>query len=117
MTRQSRRFGTKRKSSWGLIPTIAGKIGASAIIERSKYDETIHHGTGWEIDHIVPAARGGGDDLSNLQPSQWENNRRKGDDYPAANYCAVTAAPYAEVSCGASKGSGLHFLAPILIVA
>lgn len=34
---------------------------------------------GWEIDHIKPVAHGGGDTLSNLQPLQWRNNRRKGD--------------------------------------
>ena len=32
---------------------------------------------GWEIDHIVPVSHGGTDDLLNLQPLQWENNRRK----------------------------------------
>ncbi len=32
---------------------------------------------GWEIDHIVPVSQGGTDDLTNLQPLQWENNRRK----------------------------------------
>src|SRR5215468_9068899 len=32
---------------------------------------------GWEIDHIVPVSQGGGDELTNLQPLQWENNRRK----------------------------------------
>ena len=44
------------------------------------------HGTtttyGWEIDHIKPVALGGDDDLSNLQPLHWENNRQKGDKYP-----------------------------------
>lgn len=34
---------------------------------------------GWEIDHIYPVSRGGTDDLANLQPLQWQNNRRKSD--------------------------------------
>jgi 5-methylcytosine-specific restriction endonuclease McrA len=46
----------------------------------------VEHGVegkfGWEIDHIKPVAGGGGDELSNLQPLWWENNRRKGDNYP-----------------------------------
>ncbi|MDH3251533.1 MAG: HNH endonuclease [Ignavibacteria bacterium] len=37
---------------------------------------------GWEIDHVVPVTKGGTDDLANLQPLHWENNRHKGDDYP-----------------------------------
>lgn len=37
---------------------------------------------GWEIDHILPVAKGGGDELSNLRPLQWEINRLKGDAYP-----------------------------------
>jgi len=36
---------------------------------------------GWEVDHIKPVSKGGTDDLDNLQPLHWENNRRKGD-YP-----------------------------------
>ncbi len=32
---------------------------------------------GWEIDHINPKSRGGGDELSNLQPLQWEANMEK----------------------------------------
>lgn len=37
---------------------------------------------GWEIDHIRPTAKGGTTNLDNLQPLHWENNRKKGDNYP-----------------------------------
>ena len=32
---------------------------------------------GWEIDHIKPQSEGGGEELSNLRPLQWENNASK----------------------------------------
>ena len=51
-----------------------------ASIERSRYGKPEQWG--WEIDHIKPVSKGGTDELSNLQPLQWENNRRKGDDFP-----------------------------------
>ena len=37
---------------------------------------------GWEIDHIQPKADNGSDELHNLQPLNWENNRHKADNFP-----------------------------------
>lgn len=50
-----------RKDQWG------------AWIRRSDYGNR-NSQYGWEIDHITPQSEGGGDELSNLRPLQWENN-------------------------------------------
>jgi hypothetical protein len=34
---------------------------------------------GWEIGHRQPLVNGAADELDNLQPLQWENNRRTGE--------------------------------------
>ncbi|MEZ5082412.1 MAG: HNH endonuclease signature motif containing protein [Bacteroidales bacterium] len=62
-----------------------------AWINWDKHGDTTENGNGWEIDHIKPKSKGGDDELSNLQPLQWQNNRKKGDDYPASDFCEVSA--------------------------
>lgn len=51
------------------------------IMKYSEHGDT-NSENGWEIDHIMPTSLGGTSDLINLQPLHWENNRRKGDNYP-----------------------------------
>ena len=50
----------------------------TAWIRRDAYGKTDSE-YGWNIDHIKPVAKGGSDDISNLQPLHWENNASKQD--------------------------------------
>ena len=54
---------------------------AGAWIKRDEYGNT-NSTLGWEIDHRKPVAKGGSDELTNLDPLQWNNNRTKSDDFP-----------------------------------
>jgi hypothetical protein len=42
----------------------------------------------WEIDYIKPQELGGTNDMNNLQPLQWKNNRHKENNYPSWS-CSV----------------------------
>jgi len=70
----------KGKTIRGENPDVTRRDECGARIRRSGYGETT--AMGWEIDHKNPVSNGGTDNLRNLQPLQWENNRHKGDDYP-----------------------------------
>ena len=84
------RFRGFRKDAYGasMQRTNYGKQEEPFLPPLSKFTHKLLHYQqehwGWEIDHIKPVSKGGTDDLSNLQPLQWENNRRKGDNYPGS---------------------------------
>jgi hypothetical protein len=52
-----------------------------AWIKRDQYGKETEYG--WEIDHALPVQKDGKDDIENLRPMHWQNNRTKGDDFPA----------------------------------
>ena len=68
-------------------PRIYRKDFCKAWIRRNHYGNR-NSQYGWEIDHIKPVSEGGGEQLSNLRPLQWQNNVHK---QAGRLGCAVTA--------------------------
>jgi hypothetical protein len=68
----------KGREIHGKNPDVWRKDLCGNLIKRSQHGNrnSIH---GWERDHIQPKAKGGPNNLSNLQPLQWEQNVRKRD--------------------------------------
>lgn len=64
----------------GYDPYVWRKDFAGAWIRRDHYG--VESKYGWEIDHLRPSSNGGSDELDNLNPLHWRNNRRKSDNYP-----------------------------------
>ena len=58
----------------------SGEDACGNTIDRDQYGQQTE--TGWEIDHIEPVAKGGTDGIQNLQPLQWQQNRKKADKFP-----------------------------------
>jgi len=77
----------KGRAVSGNDPNVWRKDACDAWMKRSAYGNTASE-FGWEIDHLVAVARGGGDNLANLQPLHWKNNRAKSD---GPLVCAVSA--------------------------
>src|ERR1044072_2114457 len=73
----------KAQTVEGQDPSRVRKDWCGPVIRRDMFGHTSATlSYGWEIDHIKPVALGGPDDILNLQPLQWENNRHKGNAYP-----------------------------------
>lgn len=71
----------KARKVEGLNPDLFRKDVCGALIMRDKYGK--QNSFGWEIDHIFPQERGGGDEWINLRALHYLNNRSKADDYPS----------------------------------
>ena len=75
---QKRQTWEKAQSAPGQDPNKVRKDICGAWIRWDDYGDRDSY-YGWEIDHCLCQADGGGDDPENLQPLHWANNCAKGD--------------------------------------
>ena len=69
----------KGETAKGYNPVFYRRDAFGAWMQYSAHGDTLSY-FGWEIAHIKPLEEGGTDDLSNLRPLQWQNNRPRGND-------------------------------------
>ena len=67
----------KAKQVKGENPNVIRCDDNGNLIHKSSYGTEGEYG--WEIDHIKPKSKGGSDDLRNLRPLHWKDNREKAD--------------------------------------
>ena len=75
-SRKAQRVWEKGRIAIGFDPADWRRDSFWNLINRKAYGNR-SSAFGWEIDHIVPVARGGTDDISNLRPLYWEANARR----------------------------------------
>jgi len=71
----------KGKSAAGYNPIFCRRDAFGAWMQYNAHGDTMSH-FGWEIAYIKPVEQGGTNELSNLQPLQWRNNRKQGGGQP-----------------------------------
>lgn len=92
---------------WGKAFTVDGydntlyrQDNCGAWIKKDKYGSEDY--LGWEIDHVYPVSKGGTDDLENLRPMHWQNNRSKANNYPSY-HCALKSSDNKNVDSDKSR--------------
>ncbi|BDV03587.1 MAG: hypothetical protein HPPSJP_3080 [Candidatus Hepatoplasma scabrum] len=70
-----------RLEIWNSDPNCCGKKICKDQFNRTiKLDEYNKKSKyGWNIDHVIPIARNGSDEIDNLQPLHWKSNLEKDD--------------------------------------